>query len=552
MLTRRGIWAAVGRALRFSALSFAILFGLASIIATSGGGGGGGGVGVTGTTGGTVTEGGTGTVALLVGDGPADDYDHIYVYVTKVSLIPAPGNAAGQVVIFQSPTPAGHRVDLLAYRDEDFLLGIRGDVPAGRYEKIRLEVASVEAVGGPCDLELIKLPSGKIDLNPRGGFEVRSGESLAIRLDMDANKSINLHPAGNSGKCIFRPVVFVDITPGAPLQRCPGNVTGTIIELVDRDKDRTVDGFVLDLTGARGRLTVWLEPDAPVFAANGLPATVAILAKGQQVWARGRLDVLGRFRARVAVVGEVLTVDGTAQGPVQTPANLFPFRPDAGQELVGDTNVRLFQGDSLVFRGCDAEVGWDAIASGVPARVFGKLFTPSPSELRAAVVLLRQVTISGEVVGFADSAEGRLLTVQPPGGVPTTEVFVPTDTPIVLEGDGRVPLDLVCTGTRVRVLVDPDASQATATEVTVLTDSIEGMVTEIRGGRTLIVRPAGQDVGTAVHVRDAATILDQRSDNDALMSFEQIKVGDHLKVFGLKPSSCNLAFEGFVVLVVTP
>ena len=44
-----GIWATLRRALRFAALSFAILFGLASIIAT-GGGGGGGGVGVTGTT----------------------------------------------------------------------------------------------------------------------------------------------------------------------------------------------------------------------------------------------------------------------------------------------------------------------------------------------------------------------------------------------------------------------------------------------------------------------------------------------------------------------
>ena len=76
MMTRKGIWAAAGRAFRFAARSVAILFGLASIIATSGGGGGGGGVGATGTTGGTGTEGGTGTVALLVGDGPADDYDH--------------------------------------------------------------------------------------------------------------------------------------------------------------------------------------------------------------------------------------------------------------------------------------------------------------------------------------------------------------------------------------------------------------------------------------------------------------------------------------------
>ena len=206
--------------------------------------------------------------------------------MTKVSLIPAPGNAAGQVVIFQSPTPSGHKVDLLAYRDEDFLLGIRGDVPAGRYEKIRLEVANVEAVGGPCDLELIKLPSGKIDLYPRGGFEVRSGESLAIRLDMDANKSINLHPGAGEFRQVHLGRGVRGHHPRRAAPAVSGHVTGTITELVDRDKDRTVDGFVLDLTGARGRLTVWLEPDAPVFAAKGLPATVAILAKGQQVRAR--------------------------------------------------------------------------------------------------------------------------------------------------------------------------------------------------------------------------------------------------------------------------
>ncbi|MBP1778623.1 MAG: hypothetical protein H6Q86_4634, partial [candidate division NC10 bacterium] len=155
----------VAQALRFTALGVAILFGLASILATGGGGGGGG----SSVGGGSSSSAGSGTVALLVGDGPADDYDHIYVYVTKVSLIPAFGTSPGPVVLFESSSPAGHKIDLLAYRDEDFLLGIKHNVPAGRYEKIRLEVASIEAEGGPCELELVKLPSGKIDLNPRGG-----------------------------------------------------------------------------------------------------------------------------------------------------------------------------------------------------------------------------------------------------------------------------------------------------------------------------------------------------------------------------------------------
>jgi len=49
----------------------------------------------------------------------------------------------------------------------------------------------------------VKLPSGKIDLNPRGDFEVTAGATLSIRIDIDADKSIKLHQAGQSGKCIF-------------------------------------------------------------------------------------------------------------------------------------------------------------------------------------------------------------------------------------------------------------------------------------------------------------------------------------------------------------
>jgi hypothetical protein len=406
---RKRSWANAPKVLRFAALFLAILFGLASILATGGGGGGGGG-------GGASSSGGTGTVAVLVGDAVTEDYVNVYVYVTKVSLIPAFGTNPGPVVIFESSDPAGYKIDLLAYRDEDFFLGIKGDVPAGRYEKIRLEVASIEAVGGPCELEMVKLPSGRIDLNPRGGFEVQSGEFLAIRLDMDAKKSINLHEAGKSGKCIFRPVVFVDIKPGTVFQRCPMNITGTITDLIDRDGNGITDGFYLNVTWFRDPLTVWLDDDASVFDKDmdDTLDTPAVFAKGQHVWARGRLDAQGRFRARVAVVDDVLTIDGVAQGPVEASSNTFPFLFDPGQGFVGqpNMNVQLFKNQSLVFRGCDAEVEWDAIAQDVPARVFGKLSFTEP-ELRAAVVLLRRAEVAGTVTSFTDKLDGsgRDLTI---------------------------------------------------------------------------------------------------------------------------------------------
>ncbi len=547
MITKR--WPNVRKVLRVPVFSIAILVGLASFLATGCSGGGGGG------TGGTSTSGATGSVALLMGDGPADDYDHIYVFVTKVSLIPSGGSSQGSVVIFQSSSPTGHKVDLLAYRDEDFLLGIKGDVPAGQYEKIRLEVDHIEAVGGTCDLEMIKLPSGKLDLNPQSPFEVQSGEALAIRLDIDANKSINLHPAGKSGKCIFRPVVFVDVKPVTVLRPCPLNVTGTITAIL-RDQNGSTDGFILDLTGPRGPIEVLLGTDARVFDANGLPATPGVLAQGQEVWVNGRLDAEGRLQALVVVVGIVLTVDGTAQDAVTVQGNngvgVFPFLPDLGQGFVGGPiDVKLFENYSVVFRGCEAQVGWNAIARDVPARVVGK-FSSNPSELRAAVVFVKQVEISGEVVAFTDATEGRYLTVQTSSGA-VKIVLVPKTTPIFLEGDGSVPLDLVCTGRKVRILVvDPDAAQLTASQVKVQADVLEGTVTGISGGNTLLIEPDGQTVSIFVHVPDGATIIDQRGDDDKLLNFGDIQMGNQVKVFGLGPSPCNTISEAFVILVVGP
>ena len=134
------------------------------------------------------------------------------------------------------------RVDLLDLRDEDFLITVKKRVRAQKYEKIRLRISDIEPVGGPC-AHFKKLPAnGKIDLNPRGTFEVVAGETLSVRLDIDANKCMNV-----SAACNFRPVVFVDIEHGAPLRPCPRILTGTIASINKRDG--IIVGFVLDLPG---------------------------------------------------------------------------------------------------------------------------------------------------------------------------------------------------------------------------------------------------------------------------------------------------------------
>jgi hypothetical protein len=172
-------------------------------------------------------------------------------------------------------------------------------------------------------------------------------------------------------------------------------------------------------------------------------------------------------------------------------------------------------------------------------------------ELRAAVVFVKQVEISGEIVAFTDAMEGRFLSVQTSAGL-VKVVLVPKTTPIFLEGDGSVPLELLCTGEQVRILVDPKATPLTATQVKVQADVLQGTVTGISGGNTLLVQPDGQTISIPVHVRDGATILDQRGDDDKLLGFGDIQLGDQVKVFGLDPSSCNPITQAFVVLVVGP
>jgi hypothetical protein len=52
----------------------------------------------------------------------------------------------------------------------------------------------------------------KIDINPQGTFQIRGGEEIIINLDLNLDRSIHIVTAGNSGKVLFRPVIFASIS----------------------------------------------------------------------------------------------------------------------------------------------------------------------------------------------------------------------------------------------------------------------------------------------------------------------------------------------------
>ena len=535
------------------ALIFLALGGISLFLVSCGGGGGGSSSGGPSAGGSSTVSPDKGSIAVLLADGPADDYDHLWITITEVSLIPADGKA-GPVVIFSSP--AGLRVDLLELRKEDYLLTISNNVPAGLYNKIRLGVSKIEPQGGPCTDMTVKLPSGRMDLDPRAPFEVTGGGTLAIRLDIDANKSINLHQAGKSGKCIFRPVVFVDIQEEVPTARCPKVLSGTIESLKVNTGGQVV-GFTLGLQDNRGTVEVSLPSNATLINSQGVCASPDDLKVGDQVKARGKLVSTTVFQASMVVVGQLLDVTGTVVAiPVVTPVSSgSPFTFDIialpGQELVGQWKVQG-QACTLTLTGCDTLADPASIQTGMTVRVLGKLVSETgqggqPSTiLRAAAILVGGREIIGQITSINQVTGGVQATIQQSGGS-SLSVFIPDGAPIYLQGDGAVPPSLLCVGRQVIVHLKPGT--LTADQVEVQSEKHEGTVGSTNISTSTLVVAIGGGKSETVYVEPGATILNSKGDVQSLASFGDIKVGDSSAYFGLVGCGTDTGFHAFVVVI---
>lgn len=153
---------------------------------------------------------GTGRVSLLITDAPNLDFDEVNLTVQSVSFL---GEHGHQSIILNQERV----INLLALQNYSDWLAT-AVIPAGTYDKIRLHVSQVELVrnvaqGQQPERYITKLPAnGKVDLNPRGSFEVVAGGHLMVELDVDAEKSIHIIEKGNGNYSYnFRPVVFVNI-----------------------------------------------------------------------------------------------------------------------------------------------------------------------------------------------------------------------------------------------------------------------------------------------------------------------------------------------------
>jgi hypothetical protein len=188
--------------LLYSALSLAV----AMLLASCGGGGGDGGNAKTGVS--TAPA----TVGVVITDAHTDQWDKALATITSVTLI----SDEGHQEIFSGEK----EVDLLALREHVKLFAVKRGVRPGYYSKIRLTIKEKqkgehlllidEDPGAPVPKQWVKVPSSKVDLNPKETIYIAPGSVVFASLDWDMEKSLKLTETG-SGKWIMRPVIFVHV-----------------------------------------------------------------------------------------------------------------------------------------------------------------------------------------------------------------------------------------------------------------------------------------------------------------------------------------------------
>lgn len=446
------------------------------------------------------------------------------------------------VTLFSSEE--GYTLDLLQYRDDDFLLLLNEEVPAGRYCKIRMRISEVRAEGGPCEYLDIKLPGGKIDLNPRGPFELGENELIYLRLDIDVDKSIHLHATGTD-KCIFRPVVFVDILGGEELSPCPRFIRGQVEELHDEYGDPVPESFMLkrhekDGGDCLGEIRVCMPDDALVFVGGMGFGSHADLEEGGYVTVWGAMRE-GCFTASLVILGDCLAVKGSIEEA--SGCEEFLLKPDTSEEIAGSVRVVLPEG-APVFAGCGTPAERDVLDAGMRVLVAG-VFDADDQALCAALVLVQADELSG-VLGAVDCAAGGCSFVIEAEAGRVREVAVPKGARIALEGDVPIPGNMIpllaCNPYHIRVVAGRDNASA---KVLVAPESLAGTVEKVYPySRTLQVD------GLSVRMMLHATGVHIDEDGDTLVSLDILKPGDRITCFGLKSCSEDLEdFHTFIFLV---
>ena len=351
----------------------------------------------------------TGSVAVLFTDAPTDAFCEVNATVTGIDLL---SDGGGHTNLYSGEKT----IDVLAMRNFSDFFTVDPAVPVGSYSKVRLTLSDLALV--ECDddgtpepqegWDHPRLPgNGKLDLNPRGTFEVVGGEMLVIELDLDMEKSLHAHETG-AGTWQFRPVVFVTIRPDDQhLVRVYGaarNVGATSFELCPIEPVSTMDGH--SMTPGTECLDVYTDGATGIFDESGNPVALAALGNDDLLTAIGFLglhdDADGdtrdddlRLHAAVLEYGELGTYQRLAGGVLSAPGNndLFVFEPLGLAPL----DVRLQAGTRIFAIGSNVELTSAALQPGAIGEVDGVFTDPATDgePLKSSLVVLDQDTTPG-------------------------------------------------------------------------------------------------------------------------------------------------------------
>ncbi|MGD9598104.1 MAG: DUF4382 domain-containing protein [Steroidobacteraceae bacterium] len=386
----------------------------------------------------------TGTVSILLTDGPTDQFCRILATVQGIDLLGDGGNAN----VFTGP----ETVDVLALRNFTDVFTVNTAVPVGTFNKIRLTLSDLAVV--ECDAAGVPEPesqwdhpqlpgNGKLDLLPRSPFQVVGGEALVIQLDLDMEKSLHLHQTG-SGKWQFRPVVFVTISPDdTKLVRVFGSVRDLDGGAFELCPGGAVSGDAQDDDDSGECLDVFTDAETGIFDETGARVGTDAIANGDALTAIGflrlhddsddgdsRADDL-RLDAAVLELGPADGFERLAGSVVSAPGNndIFVFDTTPADDATNAIDVLLQSGTRIFALGSNAELTSAALQPGTIGAVDGVFTDPATAgePLRSSLVVLDQDTTPARAVTGAtiasipadDDADAatRRLTVDVAGGV---------------------------------------------------------------------------------------------------------------------------------------
>ena len=391
----------------------------------------------------------TGKVAVMITDGPTEDFEQILITLDRMLLL---GGDGGHQVLYEGEPIT---FDLLDMRDRaDFAFA--SEVLADDYSKIRLEVSEIQLVDTngteSQPVTLVHLPAnGKIDLNPQGPFSVLPGQTTIVELDMDANRSFQVVLTGNGGYRL-RPVIFVNVYPGDfSLRSKFVRVFGTVDSVTAPGPDQHalvcslsfVPQLGVPVTGdPEDCVRIFANEFTKIFDQNGLAINFANIAPPNEPPAqltgigyvsRDGADVLFDLDAFVMEIGPRASATDpvweTLRGLVvsaQTDCNnvpdplVFCFQP-----FDSTTPIKtLLQADTRVFDSSGAGLDKTYIDDNDSATVDGLRVNNGTEELRAALVVLNPVFgedfVSGDLTGFNPGEPYDVLTIE---NTATTDIW---------------------------------------------------------------------------------------------------------------------------------